>query len=216
MTQTRPPHIELDQAYGQLRTALQAYLQRQVGDVGTAEDLVQDVFVKALRAVKEDRAPRDLTAWLYQAARTTLIDYWRTRKPGSDIEPDELPASEDDDAVGLHRTLATCLRPMTERLPPRYRETLVAADFEGQRLKTLAEAEGVSVSAIKSRVSRGRGLLREQVLACCHVDMADGWVQDYYPRDPITAESNLPRQSGCVDERGAPSKRCGRPEDADH
>lgn len=87
MTQTRPPHIELDQAYGQLRTALQAYLQRQVGDVGTAEDLVQDVFVKALRAVKEDRAPRDLTAWLYQAARTTLIDYWRTRKPGSDIDP---------------------------------------------------------------------------------------------------------------------------------
>ena len=181
MTRTQDPETGLDQAYGQLRQALTHYLQRQLGDAGTAEDLVQDVFIKALKAIREDRAPRDLSAWLYRAARTTLIDHWRTHRPGSDVLPDELPANEPDDAVLLHQMLASCLRPMTERLPAHYRNALVAADFDGQRLKDLAEAEGVSLSAIKSRVSRGRALLREEVLACCHVDMADGWVQDYYP-----------------------------------
>jgi len=181
MTQTQVPVTELDQTYSQMRQALTHYLQRQLGDAGTAEDLVQDVFIKALKAIREDRAPRDLPAWLYRAAQTTLIDHWRTQRPGSDAVPDDLPDSEEDDAVLLHQALASCLRPMTERLPVHYRDALLAADFDGQRLKTLAEAEGVSLSAIKSRVSRGRALLREEVLACCHVDMAEGWVQDYYP-----------------------------------
>lgn len=181
MTLTQDPETGLDQAYGQLRQALTQYLQRQLGDAGTAEDLVQDVFIKALKAIRGDRPPRDLPAWLYRAARTTLIDHWRTQKQGTDVVPDDLPAGEEDDAVLLHQALASCLRPMTERLPAHYREALLAADFDGQRLKPLAEAEGVSLSAIKSRVSRGRALLREEVLACCHVDMADGWVQDYYP-----------------------------------
>lgn len=181
MTQIQTTDTGLHRAYGQLRGALKHYLQRQLGDVATAEDLVQDVFVKALKAMREDRAPRDLSAWLYQAARTTLIDHRRTHRPPSDTLPDDLPAQEEDDAILLHQALASCLRPMTHNLPPHYRDALLAADFDGRKLKTLAEAEGVSLSAIKSRVSRGRALLRDAVLDCCHVDMADGWVQDYYP-----------------------------------
>lgn len=181
MTPNQHPVAELNLAYGQMRGALRHYLQRQLGDGSLAEDLVQDVFVKALKAIREDRAPRDLPAWLYRSARTTLIDFWRTHPPRGDVNAEDLPSHEEEDAVRLHQQLAMCLRPMAESLPSHYRDALLAADFDGRKLKALAEEEGVSLSAIKSRVSRGRGLLREQVLECCHVETGDGWVQDYYP-----------------------------------
>lgn len=181
MTPNLHPEAELNQVYGQMRGALKHYLQRQLNDASMAEDLVQDVFFKALKAIREDRAPRDLPAWLYRAARTTLIDFWRTHPPRGDVSAEELPTHEEEDAVLLHQKLATCLRPMAERLPAHYRDALLAADFDGRKLKALAEEQGVSLSAIKSRVSRGRGLLREQVLECCHVETGAGWVQDYYP-----------------------------------
>jgi len=76
-----------------------------------------------------------------------------------------------------------CLRPLVQRLPPIYRDTLLAAEFDGRPLRALAEAEGVSLSAIKSRASRGRRLLQDELVACCSVTLSkSGAVLDYDER----------------------------------
>jgi RNA polymerase sigma-70 factor (ECF subfamily) len=85
--------------------------------------------------------------------------------------------------VAASQALATCLAPLAATLPPLYRDALHAADFQGQRLTSLAGAEGVTVSAIKSRVSRARGMLRQRVLTCCSVSLhTTGHVEDFQVR----------------------------------
>ncbi|MFN3751115.1 MAG: sigma-70 family RNA polymerase sigma factor [Thiobacillus sp.] len=167
---TRP----LAQAMVESRRALLAYLRRQVGDAALAEDLLQDVFVKALTAKP---APDNPDGWLRTVARNTVADYFRrlrATEPLSDDAPSPPPAD-----TLAHEGLATCLRPLAATLPPRYRDTLLALEFGDRTVRDLAEAESVSLSAIKSRAARARRMLRERVLDCCRVDFAAGLVDDY-------------------------------------
>lgn len=179
---------DLGVAYANLHQSLRSFLRRRVSDATIADDLVQDIFVKALVNRDSGRSIANVTAWLYTAARTTLIDYYRaqgdTHSNHSDIDTlldvdlNHLISTDDD--IVIHAKLAECLRPFIDQLAPKYRDALIASDLEGLSLKHIAENEGVSLSAIKSRVSRARIMLKEKLLACCHVDHQDGLVSDYY------------------------------------
>jgi RNA polymerase sigma-70 factor (ECF subfamily) len=80
--------------------------------------------------------------------------------------------------------LSQCLLPLVKQLPNIYRDTLLAADFEGQHLQALADASGISLSAVESRVSRGRKLLRQCLLVCCQVELSfAGSVIDFHQKD---------------------------------
>ena len=173
---------DLGRAFTELRASLRNYLRRRVADPGLAEDLVQDVFVKAVSAVEADHAPRNLTAWLYAAARTTLVDHFRSNRVdlvGLDEDPPDTQRTDDE---RLHQALATCLRPLVGQLPAIYRDTLLATDFDGRTMRAVAAEQGLSTSAIKSRVSRARVMLKETLLTCCHVQSSAGLVTDYHLR----------------------------------
>lgn len=179
------PREELGEAFGRLQQGLRSYLRRRLRDPAQAEDLLQDVFVKALAAQHAGRRIDKLTGWLYAAARTTLVDHYRGTGVTMQTLDEELPEVEADD-FRLHQELATCLRPFIERLPPIYRDTLIATEFEGRTLRALAQEQNVSVSALKSRAARGRAMLKDMVLACCHIEMADGLVSDYHRIAPAS------------------------------
>jgi RNA polymerase sigma-70 factor (ECF subfamily) len=166
-------HKPLAAQYESLRSALLGFLRRQVGDAATAEDLLHDVMVKALIAEGREgtEARRNPGGWLYTIARNAAIDYLRGRRPSAPL-PEELAAPAGDDER-LPDDLLQCVRVMANRLPPLYRDALRAADFDGIPLRALAQAEGVSVSAIKSRVSRGRRLLHDELVCCCRAALAD-------------------------------------------
>lgn len=172
----------LSLAYSQLRRGLLASIRHKVRDPQLAEDLLQDVFVKALRALRTGRAPGSLPAWLHQVVSTTVADHYRSRRLEFDSLEEE-PADEVPDDVAAFQALATCMEPLVATLPPLYRDALVGADFQGQRLAALADtAGGVSVSAIKSRVSRARAMLRERLLRCCAVVRdTGGQVESFQP-----------------------------------
>lgn len=173
------PVEDLGSTFMRLRNGLRAYLRRQVRDSTVAEDLLQEVFVKALASLRSERPPLNLTGWLYTVARTTVIDHYRSGRLGHEPLSDNMPDVECEDER-LHQELATCLRPLAERLPPIYRDALLATDFQGEKMRTLAEKRNLSVAAIKSRTSRARAMLRDKLLACCKVEMSDGLVTDYH------------------------------------
>lgn len=167
--------------YQNLRHAMLAYLRKQVTDAAVAEDLLHEVFLKALAATQRRGAPHKLPGWLYAIARNTVIDYYRAKRPMEAL-PDELLAADPPDNV-VSQALANCLKPLAERLPALYRDTLLATEFQGKTLQTVATQGNVSLSAIKSRASRGRKLLKESLLACCQVEVSgSGEVLDFQPR----------------------------------
>lgn len=175
-SQPIPPDIA--QAYHGLRRALLSFLRQQVTDPVVAEDLLHEVFLKALKAMQRGDTPTNLTGWLYMIARNSVIDYYRAKRP-SDPLPDDLVATESEDNL-TEQDLARCLKPLMQSLPPLYRNTLLATDFEGQAMQVLADQENVSLSAIKSRASRGRKMLKQSLLACCKVEVSSsGQVLDF-------------------------------------
>jgi RNA polymerase sigma-70 factor, ECF subfamily len=177
-TASRTLDEDLGASFARLREALRAYLRRQVRDSAVAEDLLQEIFVKALTTLRSRQRPANLTGWLYAVARTTIIDHYRSRRPVEEALSDHLPDVHANDERA-HQELAACLRPLTEQLPPIYREALLAADFQGEKLSSLAAKQNVTVSAIKSRTSRARAMLRDKLLECCEMEMSNGLVTDY-------------------------------------
>lgn len=176
---TEPAQAVAD-LYADLRVALLAFLRRHTGDAQVAEDLLHDVVLKALAAGRDGtQAPKNLTGWLYAVARNAAMDHHRRQRPIDELS-EELAAREDDDDEAAVIELAGCLRPMAERLPATYRDTVIAAEFEGLSLMQVATAQGLSLSAVKTRASRGRRLLKQELVQCCRVALsAAGQVLDY-------------------------------------
>jgi RNA polymerase sigma factor (sigma-70 family) len=65
--------------YRQLETRLKNYVRKRVSNDDEVDDLVQDIFVKAARTWQGCEAPLNLVAWLFTAARTTIIDHYRKK-----------------------------------------------------------------------------------------------------------------------------------------
>lgn len=163
----------------ELRQVLHDFIARRVGDPDTADDLTQEVLLKAhLSGIEVD----DVAAWLYRIARNTVIDHYRHRgrHPRPDDLPPEVAAPEPDDEVDAARALLTrCLEPMVADLEPVYREALTLTDLGELSQAEAARRAGVAGSTMKSRVQRARARLRAAVRACCtvHTD-AGGRVHD--------------------------------------
>jgi RNA polymerase sigma-70 factor, ECF subfamily len=161
---------------------LHQFIRRRVRDPHSAEDILQDVFLKIHTRIDTLRTQDRLTSWIYQITRNAIADYYRTQQPTAELA-ETLPAVDelvDDDVV---RELSPCVSAMVEGLPEVYREALRLTEYEGLSQKALSDRLGISFSGAKSRVQRARAKIKEQLLNCCHFqfDYA-GRIIDYQSR----------------------------------
>ena len=169
------PSIDLKAAYAQTRRSLLGYLRRLCGDAQLAEDLMHDVMVKALAALRDRREqPRNLSAWLHRVAHNAAMDHHRALRPDLPYDDDvaEAVVADAADAADVAEqaaldTVSQCLRPIAEGLPPTYRDVVRAAEFDRRPLQDVADELGISAAAARQRASRGRRLLRDGLAQCC-------------------------------------------------
>ena len=64
-----------------------------------------------------------------------------------------------------------CLVPMIQQLPDKYRHAVELSELEGRNQSAIAEVEGISLSGAKSRVQRGRSLLKAMLHDCCDLEI---------------------------------------------
>ena len=190
---------DLAGSYARLRSSLLAFRGRHPSAPQMAEDLRHAVVVKALAGSRDEASPpRSLTGWLYAVARNVAMDHHRRHRPTEEL-PEELVAPVGDDDEGALGELANCLRPLAERLPATYRDTLVAAEFDGLALAEVARRQGLSLSAVKTRASRGRRLLHQVLVECCRVELSThGQLLDY---DARKLAGCAPSPTGCSPRR---------------
>ena len=162
---------------------LRGWLRRRVGDSALADDLMQDLFLKALGQGERFCTLKNTRAWLFEVARNLLADQRRVAHHMVDL-PDDLTAQTDDaDAVD---TLTACLPRVLSELSADDREAITLCDLQGMAQADFAKTKGLSLSAAKSRVQRARVRLRAQMSEACQVQMdAVGRVRDFVPRTPV-------------------------------
>lgn len=145
---------------------LRAFIKRRVLDDTTTDDLLQDIFLKMHTGLSSLENKAKLQSWLYQIARNALADHFRLQKPTMEV-PDWLPQPETDPHEKVTQELSKCLQPMIQRLSENYREAVILSELKGLTQKEVAKVQGVSLSGTKSRVQRGRSLLRKMLANCC-------------------------------------------------
>jgi RNA polymerase sigma-70 factor, ECF subfamily len=175
-------------AWTTLDGELRPFLARRLRSPADVDDVLQDVFLRIQRGLPRLRDEERFGPWVYQIARNAVAAHRRTaaRHPSTSSEPpeDAAPAPDDDDDDGaVARELATTAAAFVAMLPSPYREALTLTELEGLPQKEAAAMLGVSVSAMKSRVQRGRQRLREALEDCCRIALdARGRVIGCEPR----------------------------------
>jgi RNA polymerase sigma-70 factor (ECF subfamily) len=146
------------------------------------------VFVKIVSREECSKEPAKMTAWLYQVTRNAIIDRFRSNRPHEEL-PHEIEAK--DEVPTAQSRLAGFLRPMVDTLPEIYRDTIIFSELNGMPLKQIAEREGTSVSAVKSRVQRGRRMLKAMLRECCAFEFSrDGAIMDFWPKSASNCRCN--------------------------
>jgi len=151
-----------------IRHRLYLYVVKRVDNADIAEDIVQDILLKTINRLEHLQDEEKFLPWLYRIGRNTIIDHYRKKHPEQEL-PDVLQMEEEDTEDVLVE-LGQCIYPMLEKLPDIYREALIQAHFTNKKLREIADSEGISLVAVKSRVQRGRQQLKAHLLACCTIE----------------------------------------------
>lgn len=151
---------------------------RMVQDPAAAEDLAQEVFIKAFRRLDTYDPQRKFSSWLFKIAHNTTIDHLRRHVP----ETVPLEAEKDDDRGGLaavlsdgssedpsaaaeRRDMARSLERAIARLRPEYRESVVMFYVEGASYQDICEVTGLPLGTVKTNLHRARKELAQLMTA---------------------------------------------------
>jgi len=167
--------LDTHDVWDRFRDGLLGFLRRRVRDDHAAEDLLQEVFLRIHRGLPALKDDQRVGPWVYRIARNAVTDHHRRKRPPTADVTDHEPAAPDA-PESIDPRLAECLRAMLQRLPAEQRDAVRRVDLEGEPQTHYAQTEALSPSGAKSRVQRGRRLLKKHLLACCVYEMdRSGW-----------------------------------------
>jgi RNA polymerase sigma-70 factor, ECF subfamily len=148
-------HRELVEAlFARYRTPVYRFLHRLVGDAAAAEDLTQEVFLRALGAAYQ--ASERERAWVFQVARNLARDHVRRQAHrGPILEPVDAPSPFTDraTAIAVHSAIA--------QLPDLDRDMFLMREAAGLTYDEIAVACDTTVDAVRNRLHRARLALRD-------------------------------------------------------
>jgi RNA polymerase sigma-70 factor, ECF subfamily len=141
---------------------------RMVHDAATAEDLAQEIFVKAFRRLGTYDPGRKFSSWLFKIAHNTTIDHLRRGMPETvPLESDREEggnlaavladgAAEDPRSAAERRQMARALERAIAGLRPEYREAVVLRYVEGLSYEEICAVTGMPLGTVKTNLHRAR------------------------------------------------------------
>jgi len=169
-----------DEAFDYLVTYYHASVHNLVygilGDKADAADVTQDVFIRVFRGIHGFRGSSSLKTWLYRVAVRQALNHrrwcWRHHRQQVSIEGDEEGLNRGFDPPDVKATpfeecaaheMQVKVRKALATVPPRFRSAVILRDLEGLAYEEIAEVLDVSVGTVKSRILRGRRILKENL-----------------------------------------------------
>jgi len=164
---------------------------RLMGNEADAEDVLQETFLSAFKAIDRFEGRSSLSTWLYRIANNAALMRLRRKEPDQ-VSIDE-PIERDNGDLMPRQFFDFCCLPeedlmrdearevmqrAIEDLSPTLRSVFVMRDIQGLSTQETAEALELSVSAVKSRLMRARLKLREQLSA-------------YFSQGPVIPETRI-------------------------
>ena len=160
--------VQTEALWNDFHKALRAFFRKRVRCEHAAADLLQEAFLRIHKGIASVADDAKLRGWVYRIARNLVIDYYRSQRPTEELGEHAAPDADADAADAI--ALGACVQRMVQTLPPTYQEALQLVEVEGISQTEAAERLGLSVSGAKSRIQRGRTLLKRVVTSCCQIE----------------------------------------------
>ena len=151
-----------------------ALVSRYVSDAGEVEDVTQEAFIKAYRALGKFRGDSAFYTWLYRIAANAAKNHLvaKGRRPGADatIEDAEgfdeggmLSESASPEALAMGGELAEVVESALNALPDELKSALMLREFDGLSYEDIADVLGCPVGTVRSRIFRAREAVDQRV-----------------------------------------------------
>jgi RNA polymerase sigma factor (sigma-70 family) len=146
-----------------------AFAYERLHNFHDAEDVAQEVFLKAYRSLRTLRRWDSFASWLYRITLNLCRGRFRTQssRPDREFIEDQEPELLENHSRDLYRQELVCesVREALDSLPEMYSQVLTLHYLSGMTSMEIARFTGVSPSAIRKRLSKARSLLKEEMLA---------------------------------------------------
>ncbi len=160
------------------------FIKSRVNDDFISKDILSDVFMKIHTKLNTVKDNSKIRSWIYQITRNTIVDYYRNSQIKfvfkEYAEKEQIDKNDDDMREGL----TSCMSLIIEDMPQKYKNAIKLSEIEGRTQKEVACEENISLSGAKSRVQRGRVMLKKMLDECCEISVNDSnRIIDYIPKD---------------------------------
>ncbi|MFV2091376.1 MAG: RNA polymerase sigma factor [Pseudomonadales bacterium] len=157
------------------------YLVRRVGDVATAEDVLQSFCIRVLRSETVLRNEGSVVAWLYTVLRSVMTDTYRKeavkRRRDASYVNDQIALGDDYTETEPVDGICGCVSSLLPKLRPVYAEVLQRVDLAGSARDKVATELGISATNMRVRLHRARlavgKALRDHCGGCCETGFRD-------------------------------------------
>ncbi len=175
------------------RRELIAYCYRLTGTLTEAEDMVQEAFLRAFKALETFEGRASLRAWLYKIAHNLCLNHVQRRPPGWESldEVGEInlhdPAADTEDTELGRENVRLGFAALVQSLPPRQRAALVLRDVLGWSAEETARILETTVPAVKNALGRARQTLASHPSGGDPAEVRDLAVSDPQARETVAA-----------------------------
>ena len=140
-------------AWSSHEAELRGWLRHRLGNAVDAEDMLQDLFIKAMRQGERFCAIGNTRAWLFEVARNAMADRLRLKREMIEL-PDNLTTETEE--ISTVDSLTACLPRVFSELSPEDREAITLCDLRGVPQDEYARRKGLRLPGAKSRIQRAR------------------------------------------------------------
>ncbi len=150
--------------YDRFQPEILRYLTYRTRNAETAEDLTQQVFLKAWQAIPRfEQRGVPFKAWLYRMAHNQMVDHFRTHKPTSELGDFDLPDSADQESALLAVEMSEALQRALDRLSEDHRQVLVLRFLMEKSAREIGEVMGRKEVTVRGLQMRALQALRREI-----------------------------------------------------
>lgn len=149
----------LENIWRQHHDQLLAFISKRIKNRDDAEDILQEVFIKILSNIEKLKDSSKLQSWIFQITRNAIVDYIRKKK-FQELEAEISDIEEETDKTAMNEATGW-IGFYVDSLPENYRDAVVLYEIKGKSQKEIAEQLGISYVNARSRIQRGRQLLKK-------------------------------------------------------
>ncbi|MGP7816586.1 RNA polymerase sigma factor SigZ [Niallia sp. 01092] len=172
--------MDIQLVWSEYQEPIKRFVAKRTDNHDDVEDIVQNVFMKINGHLSDLRDEKKMQPWIYQIARNSIADYYRRGKKSEEFT-DHLKIIDENEEEDYSKEVISCFKDVIQQLPEKYREALELSEFKGMSQKQLSQHLGISYSGAKSRVQRGREMLKNSLQGCCHIESDKyGNIVDFY------------------------------------